>query len=316
MVVKVGFSVTFIIFNRPDTTQKVFDAIRRAKPSKLFIIADGPRKNKIGEVEKCIEVRKIIDGIDWECEVYKNYAETNLGCKERFSSGLNWVFSQVEESIILEDDCLPEPTFFDFCNELLEKYRYDNRVMAISGNNFQSGIKRSKYSYYFSCFPHSWGWATWKRAWHYFDVDISLYPTIKDSSWLKNILKYRSSRLYWNSRFKFAQSKANSSVWDFQWVFANWTQNGLTITPNVNLVSNIGFGEGATHTKLRNFLSEFPTEAQAFPLQHPPYVIRDIDADLFSENKFYKNLSNIKLTRITKNAFFILFNKILGTGAV
>ncbi|MEW6491011.1 MAG: glycosyltransferase family 2 protein, partial [Cyanobacteriota bacterium] len=157
--------VVFIIFNRPDTTQKVFEAIRQAHPPLLFVIADGPRPNKPGEDQKCAATRAIIDQVDWDCEVLTNYSEINLGCERRVSSGLNWVFDTVEEAIILEDDCLPHPTFFSFCEELLDYYRNDQRVMVITGQNVQFGRKRTDYTYYFSRYNHCWGWASWRRAW-------------------------------------------------------------------------------------------------------------------------------------------------------
>ncbi|MFM7711944.1 MAG: glycosyltransferase family 2 protein, partial [Microcystis sp.] len=142
----------------PDTTARVFEAIRQAKPPKLLVVADGPRADRADDIEKCKAARAIIEGVDWDCEVLTNYSDVNLGCKNRVSSGLNWVFDTVEEAIILEDDCVPDPTFFRFCEELLEYYRHDQRIMVISGNNFQFGKKRTGYSYYFSVYTHCWGW--------------------------------------------------------------------------------------------------------------------------------------------------------------
>jgi len=150
--------IVFIIYNRPDLTERVFDSIRKAKPNKLLVVSDGPRFTE--DVEKCKCVRAVIDKVDWDCEVLKNFPEVNLGCRKRVSSGLDWVFSEVEEAIILEDDCLPAPSFLSFCQTLLERYRDDERVMHISGNNFQFGISRTEYSYYFSKYTHLWGWAT------------------------------------------------------------------------------------------------------------------------------------------------------------
>src|SRR5665648_587346 len=157
--------VAFIIFNRPETTRRVFAEIAKARPTKLLVIADGPRATHPDDAEKCAVVRAIIDGVDWDCEVLKNYSDVNLGCKRRVSSGLDWVFDTVEEAIILEDDCLPHPTFFRFCEEMLAKYRDDKRIAMISGDNFQFGKKRTEYSYYFSRYTHIWGWASWRRAW-------------------------------------------------------------------------------------------------------------------------------------------------------
>ena len=180
--------VAFIIFKRPEETQRVFAEIRKVKPPKLLVVADGPRPDKPGEDRQCAAARAIIEQVDWECEVLQNYADRNLGCRLRVSSGLDWVFDTVEEAIIIEDDCLPHPTFFRFAEELLERYRDDSRIMSISGQNVQFGRKRTDYSYYFSRYNHCWSWASWRRAWQYYDVEMKIWPKIRDSSFLKNIL--------------------------------------------------------------------------------------------------------------------------------
>nr|MBA3765731.1 glycosyltransferase family 2 protein [Acidobacteriota bacterium] len=172
--------VALIIFNRADTTARVLAEIAKARPSKLLVIADGPRADHPDDAEKCLAARAAIDRVNWDCEVLTNYSEVNLGCGARPSSGLDWVFENVAEAIILEDDCLPHPTFFPFCAELLERHRDDERVMMISGDNFQFGRKRTQYSYYFSRYTHTWGWATWRRAWRYFDREIKLWPALRE----------------------------------------------------------------------------------------------------------------------------------------
>lgn len=288
--------IAFLIFNRPDTTEKVFTRIREAKPSKLLVVADGPRLDRIGEAQKCALTRAIIDRVDWECEVMTNYSDINLGCKRRVSSGIDWVFQQVEEAIILEDDCLPDLSFFRYCEELLERYRDDNRIMFISGDNFQFGRKSTTDSYYFSrCInntPPIWGWATWRRAWQYYDVDLKLWETIQDDDWLDDILGDPKVVTTWKQRF---QSIYDNSfdTWDFQLVFACWTQSRLIIQPNVNLISNIGYGAEATHSK--TLLTEFanmPVKAMSFPMQHSEFMIRDSKADRYSRD------SSKRLTRI------------------
>ena len=158
--------VVLIIFNRPDRTKKVFEAIRQAKPTKLLIIADGPREERTGETELCAQTRSIVEKVDWDCDVIKKYADSNLGIKNCIGKeGLPWAFEIAEEAIILEDDCLPNQTFFRFCQELLKKYRYDERVMTISGSNllveWKSDIQDYHFSNHFSC----WGWASWRRVW-------------------------------------------------------------------------------------------------------------------------------------------------------
>jgi hypothetical protein len=290
--------VALMIYKRPDTTARVLAEIAKAKPPKLLVIADGPRPNIPGEAEEIAATRAVIEQVDWECEVLKNYADTNLGCGTRVSSGLSWVFNNVDEAIILEDDCLPHPTFFRFCEELLEKYRYDQRIMAISGDNFQPA-RRNSYSYYFSSLAQVWGWASWSRAWQYYDFDISLWPKIREGNLLQNILSSSKTVNYWNYIFQNIFDK-NFDTWDHQWVFTCFINNGLTIMPNDNLVSNIGFGPSATHTKSRNkysFFAFYPTKPMEFPLSHPPYIIRDKIADDFTQNNMFtlSFLQRIKL---------------------
>lgn len=154
----------FPIFNRPDVTKKAFNEIRKVQPDILLVVSDGPSHHKQGEAEKCLETRAIIDQVDWDCKVLTNYSDVNLGCAKRILSGLDWIFGNFERAIILEDDCLPDPSFFPFCEELLERYKNDDRVMSISGQNSQFGRSRTSYSYYFSRYAHCWGWATWRRA--------------------------------------------------------------------------------------------------------------------------------------------------------
>jgi hypothetical protein len=294
--------VALIIFNRPDTTAKVFEAIRQAKPPLLLVIADGARTAKEGEAEKCAVTRAIIDGVDWDCEVRTNYSDVNLGCKRRVSSGIDWVFEQVEEAIILEDDCLPHPSFFDYCDELLDKYRYDTRIMSISGDNFQFGRQRTSDSYYFSQYNHIWGWATWRRAWKHYDVNVQLWNTVRDGGWLDDILNDASVVEVWQKNFQDVHD-GKVDTWDYQWVFACWVQSGLTILPNVNLISNIGFGVEATHTRSAdNKSANLPVEAISLPLQHPEFVVRNLDADKYFEHssKHFERsdspLMNIKKT--------------------
>lgn len=274
--------VAFLIFKRPDTTEKVFEAIRQVKPTKLLVVADGPRTDQPGEAEKCTAARAIVERVDWDCEVLKNYSDINLGCGLRPATGITWVFEQVEEAIILEDDCVPHPTFFRFCKELLEKYRDDQRIMHISGNNFQFGNKRSEYSYYFSRYTHSWGWATWRRAWQYYDFKMKHLPQILEEGWLNKLLQDRKAIQYWNRIFQEAYEAEQTHIWDYQWNFACFIRSGLSVISNVNLVSNIGFNTEATHTlDSLSPCASVPAEVMCFPLSHPPFVICDTQADNF-----------------------------------
>ncbi|NJM65395.1 MAG: glycosyltransferase family 2 protein [Acaryochloris sp. RU_4_1] len=276
--------VAFLIFNRPNTTQRVFNTIRQAKPQQLLVVADGPRTDRSGEAEKCTETRSIIEQIDWDCRVYKNYADINLGCKQRVASGLNWVFEQVEEAIILEDDCLPDPTFFQFCDELLCRYRNDTRIMAIAGNNIIPNQYTDSTSYYFSRYNQIWGWATWKRAWQHYDISMKEWPSLREKSFLKNWFRSSQAVAFWDKKFQTAYNN-QIDTWDYAWTFACWTQHALSIIPNVNLVSNIGFGLDATHTTETNSsLANCPSKGMKFPLHHPKMIIRNFDADELIES--------------------------------
>jgi hypothetical protein len=294
--------VAFIIFNRPDSTSRVFEAIRQAKPPILLVIADGARSSKLGEAEKCAATRAIIDRVDWDCEVRTNYSDVNLGCGKRVSSGIDWVFQEVEEAIILEDDCLPHPTFFQFCEELLEYYRDDSRIMAISGNNFQRGKKHSDDSYYFSRYNHVWGWASWRRAWKHYDFTMREWPQVRDGNWLNSILDNRDLSKYWTVEFEKVY-RGEVDTWDYQWTFACWIQNSLTILPQVNLISNIGFNADATHTN-----KDVPWASQSIypidsPLTHPSFMLRNAVADSFVANIMYQ--SNLFKKAMNKLEFIL-----------
>ncbi|MCC5665177.1 glycosyltransferase family 2 protein [Nostoc sp. CHAB 5784] len=282
--------VTFIIFKRPQITEKVFEAIRQAKPTKLFVIADGPRTDRENEAEKCEATRAIIERVDWECEVIKNYSDINLGCAKRVSSGLDWVFNNVEETIILEDDCIPHPTFFRFSEELLEKYRNDTRVATISAQNLQFGRKRTNYSYYFSRYNHCWGWASWRRAWQHYDLTIKLWKEVQAENLLHDILVDPKAVSYWQRIFQSVYNNPTGITWDYQWTFACWMQGSLSIIPNVNLISNVGVGADATHFTSNQEFSfiNMSMQAMEFPLKDPPFIVRNLEADNFTQKTVYK----------------------------
>jgi hypothetical protein len=283
--------VLLIIFNRPATTQRVFQEIQKAKPPKLFISADGPRSGNQEDIKNCQGAREITKQIDWDCELYTNFREENYGCMMGPCAAITWFFDNVEEGIIFEDDCLPHPTFFQFCEELLARYRDDERVMTISGDNFLFGKKSAEYSYYFSRYPHIWGWATWRRAWKHFDVKISLWPEIKNGNWLNDLFHNRKLAKTLTTLFDKVHKGEIVTVWDYQWTFASLVQRGLTVIPNVNLVSNIGFLPEGTHTKKTCRLADMPTEPMLFPLSHPPYFLRDFIADQISQLSFFNTKS-------------------------
>jgi hypothetical protein len=295
--------IALLIFNRPDTTEKVFETIRQAKPPRLLIVADGPRKDKVGEAEKCAVARSVFDKVDWDCELLTNYSDVNLGCKERVSTGLNWVFEQVEEAIILEDDCLPHPSFFQFCEELLEYYRYDTRIMSICGNNYMFGSSRTTDSYYFSRDFHCWGWASWKRAWQHYDHKMNLWLQIRDEGWLKDIFQDSNYVEYWTYILQSVYHQQIDS-WAYRWMFSCWIQNGLSILPNVNLISNIGYRDDATHTTKKDRLSNVDITAMKFPLIHPLFIVPDKKSDDFTQRYRFGmtmlNLWRMRLRNIKK----------------
>ena len=273
--------VVIIVYNRPNITKKVFNVVRLAKPKELFVIADGPKESS-EDIERCKKTREIFDNISWSCDLYKNYSDYNMGGPERIPSGLNWVFKNVQQAIILEHDCVPAISFFRFCDDLLDYYKIDNRIGMISGNNFQK-YQVNNYSYYFSIFTHCWGWATWKRAWDFFDINISQWKELKYRNFLNYYFCKTTYNNFWYQIFE-RQFKNIKRHWDFAWTFNCWSQNMLTILPNKNLITNIGFGSKATNTKDKNSpFANMKSYELNFPLRHPPYCYPDYQADMYTQ---------------------------------
>jgi hypothetical protein len=273
-------AVAFIIFNRPELTARTFSVIAAARPSTLLVVADGPRDGRIEDIELCRRAREVLRGVDWPCDLRLNCSAVNLGCRKRVSSGLDWVFSQVEEAIVLEDDCLPELPFFGYCSNLLEKYRNEPRVMHIGGDNFQSRHWQCLHSYYFSRYPHNWGWASWRRAWRWYDVEMGWWPQLRRSSWLAQVCPDAVEEAYWREIFDKVYDR-QIDTWDYQWVLSCWLRDGVAVSPARNLVSNIGFGADATHTKGQSPFAEMPT-AELGPIVHPPMIEIDRIADRYT----------------------------------
>lgn len=278
--------VLFLVFNRPHTTQRVFEKIREAKPKQLFVAADGPRTYKEGEAEKCAKVRSLIlDNIDWDCDVTTLFREENLGCKIAVSSAISWFFDHVEEGIILEDDTLPTISFFSFCSQMLSTYRSDKNIMHISGCDLRFKPDGTRYSYYFSKYPFIWGWATWRRAWkNHYDVKMSDLPSRSKN--LKKIFTRSTEEVFWlNLLSKVYRNEIDT--WDYQWCYAIWKTKGICITPCANLVSNIGFGVDATHTKNEGMLSNLPV-GEIVEIKHPLKIALDRKSDKY----VYENIYN------------------------
>lgn len=268
--------IALIIFNRPDTTAQVLAEIAKVKPRKLFVIADGPRSEEPQDVERCSQVRALVDQlVTWECEISRNYADANLGCGYRPSTGLDWVFSHVEQAIILEDDCLPDPSFFRYCDELLERYKDDERVMMISGRNDVGGTDASYYSYSFRRVMSCWGWATWRRAWRHHSMSLDGWSELRQTDWLTSVLGNRAGVEHWRAIFDSVLRRGTElDFWDYQWAYACWLQNGYAIVPERNLVRNVGHRPDATHTQNPDSRwGRLKQEPLMFPLRHPPFFI-------------------------------------------
>lgn len=299
--------ILFLIFNRPETTARVFAEIKKAVPKKLFIAADGPRASKPGEAERCQAARDIIKQIDWDCEIKTLFREKNLGCKKAVSSALNWFFENVEEGIILEDDCLPHQSFFQYCQELLAYYRNDERIMHISGNNFQNNIVRGDGSYYFSRFSHIWGWASWRRAWAHYDVEMKTWPSFLAQNQIVNVFENKNAQKYFLNALQ-SVFAGKIDTWDYQWNYALWSQNGLATLPNKNLVSNIGFGQNATHTAIGNNQNANMRTETLNNIIHPVFVSIDKEADDFTFINQFEPPQNtfVQLKKLVKRALKLL----------
>lgn len=271
-------AVAFFAFNRPHCTEQSLKAIRQARPARLLIVADGPRRSRPDDASACEFVRRLCENIDWPCDVSRNYATENLGCRDRMASGIDWVFTQAAEAIILEDDCIPCPTFFRYCQELLHRHRHDSRVMHISGNRFTPDSEGSPSSYCFTRIPFVWGWASWRRAWRAYDKSMSAWPRLRETDWSSRVAGGRrlGRRL---SAVLDAVHRGKLNTWDYQWLFTCLLNDGLATIPATNLVSNIGFDAAATHTVRPSRLANLPSGALRFPLTPPAILASDRTRD-------------------------------------
>jgi hypothetical protein len=285
------------IFNRADLTRKVFAEIQKIRPRKLFITADGPRKNIKSDKNKCIEARLILKEIDWECEVFTNFSKDNKGSYKSAIEGISWVFKHVDRAIILEDDCIPHFSFFRYCQELLDYYEDDKRIALISGNNFQPIENKIQYSYYFSRYSHIWGWATWKSSWDKVDFNMQHWPKFKQEKGLDSVYCRKHEREYW---YKFYQDMYKGKVgphWDYQFLLSTYMNNSVSILPSTNLISNIGFGSESTNCKTKSSFQALSLKEMRFPLDHPPFLCRNVAADDFTEKKIYSGGGKTRFKR-------------------
>ncbi len=282
--------ILFCTYRRPETTRMVFEAIRNVKPKRLFVSANAPNPHKLDEEKRCNEVRQIVSQVDWDCELHTLFRDEHLDLKSSIKGAIDWFFDHVEEGIILEDDCLPGDDFFYFCQELLAHYRDDNRVMNISGCNH--GINDSSSSYYFSQHIHIWGWATWKRAWELYDVEMKQWPLFKEKVDFTHLFGSDKEAA---RRFNNWEMSYNGKIdcWDYQWSFCVICNGGLSILPGVNLIKNLGINMDATHTTDTNtYHVNLEVEKFMFPIKHEPFYIVRRDLDIrYNQLNAYKDPS-------------------------
>ena len=263
--------ILLIIFNRLDTTIQVVDSIRTIQPSKLYIASDGPRKNREGEDEIVKAVRDyVLKSVDWNCEVKTLFHNENLGCGQGPAQAITWFFENEEMGIILEDDCIPSKSFFPYCEELLAKYKDDNRIYHIAGQNPLT-LTKSPYSYYFARIQHCWGWASWKRAWNNFSFELNDLDDFIDNNIINKIFPHKNAQKFWLDLFKNIPN-VKIDFWDYQWTYAIFKNNGLCINPTKNLVSNIGFNQNATHTLDSNSALSNQKRFEIYKIKHPPNI--------------------------------------------
>lgn len=297
---KLKTPILFLVFNRLNTVRRVFETIKSAKPLRLYIAADGPREGVAGEKGKTCEVRDyVLKNIDWPCKVKTLFRDENLGCKVAVSSAIDWFFKNEEMGIILEDDCLPSQSFFWFCEELLAKYKDDERIMQISGFNPLNTAGR-KESYLFSKYGSIWGWATWKRAWVFYDIHMKSWPFVRENKWFRGFCDSKREEKWRINLFNRVYS-SKLETWDFQWVYAKLKNGGLSVVPKINLIENIGFGKDSTHTKFNPSKFQSNKGNIEFPLKFVLHSVRDMNYDkayfkkVVEHSVFERILSLLKL---------------------
>jgi hypothetical protein len=299
-----SFNVPVIVcvFNRPALTRRLMAALADVRPDQLFIVADGPRSGNDRDGDLCrAAIAAIETGITWPCRKTWNVAATNLGCRRRIQTGLDWVFRHVEQAIILEDDCIPHPSFFPYCAELLDRYADDRRVGSIAGasplvGRGLGGLALGAESYIFSRYPLSSGWATWRRMWGIYDPDIEAWPELRQTDWLADILCDPLATLYWRAIFD--TTRDGFDAWDYQWTFSFWRSNALAIHPAANLVTHVGYGPDATHTRVRTPFAELPTTALPSPFRHPRDVKQNLDYDKTLESILFSGTRSELLAKV------------------
>lgn len=270
--------VAVFLFNRPGCARQLLEAVSQQQPARLFIVADGPRDSHPDDASLCRASRAVFEHISWPCQVTRIYADKNMGCRNSIPHGLQQVFAAVEECIILEDDCIPQPSFFRFCTELLDTYRSSEQVMCISGHRVDGPNEPDGESYFFSKYPHIWGWATWRHQWAKFDLAMPEWKCLRETDWLRNILGSDAATTYWKRIFD--QMNEGMDTWDYALAYAGWRHGMLSVRPKVSMITNIGLQEKSTHGLFHAGLDPFaPAREMDFPLIHPKTIAADKDTE-------------------------------------
>ena len=300
--------ILIIFWRRADAVAKVIESLRPLAPSRLFLACDGPRQGDGDEHSKVQQARSLVDQlIDWPCSIEKRFSELNQGCKYGPANAIGWFFSHVEAGIILEDDCLPHPSFFPYCQSLLSHYRHDTRVWQISGNNFVEEQTPTESSYFFSGYTTTWGWATWRRCWQAYDMDMKLWPQIRGSGQLANAFRNQDELEYWTRIWDKLTEENYPITWDYQWNFTCFANGGLSAIPRYNLVSNIGFGEGATHCLNEDDPRAELKSRDLSGLTHPLLVLRDWGHDRAIFENVYTNNGSSRPSQAQELALKIFY---------
>lgn len=268
--------VLLTIFNRPTQTRQVFEKIREQQPTYLYIAADGPRPHVPTDAVQCQAARNTIH-VDWACTVKTRYLDKNLGCGLAMSSAITWFFTHEEYGLILEDDCVPEPSFFIFCEQMLQKYAHTPTIGMVTGSKLTP--IQFKESYGFSRYPHIWGWATWRDRWQHYDYAMTQWPALRNSKTFYQLFPNWFTRTHWRLIFD-AVYTGKVNTWDYQWMLTCLTKDWLAVVPNENLIQNIGFGlPDATHTSYSHQIGDRLTATLRFPLSHPAHTTAHTDYD-------------------------------------
>ncbi len=283
--------VLFLVFNRPETTRRVFQTIREVRPPRLYVSADGPRPSREGEAALCEEVRKIATAVDWPCEVKTLFRDRNLGCRRGVSEGITWFFQNEEEGIIMEDDILPVPSFFNYCDELLHRYRNDERIATVCGTNLVPMPHAPEMSYHFSRYSSVWGWASWRRVWQLYDVEMKAWPKWRDEGGLARVVDHdRGLEAYFANDFDLT-FEGKIDTWDYQLRFMCFQLGLLNAVPRCNQILNIGIAINGTHSSagapVPSYILNSPPQVLDFPLKHPISVAREIHFDRLMDQKLH-----------------------------